>query len=137
MKELKLNYSKILSWGDSYPQKKYLVRFYDETLGRYCYVADGSTVSYIGWDAVKFESFSAVAKVSLKNSEKFFVKREILRGSSPQGNGDIDHFIELENGKILAKAVDGYEYYQVPKSSLETESWGDFESYGDAYQEQK
>ncbi|WP_276710144.1 hypothetical protein [Campylobacter rectus] len=60
-----------------------------------------------------------------------------MRGSSPQGNGDIDHFIELENGKILAKAVDGYEYYQVPKNSLETESWGDFESYGDTYEEQK
>ena len=137
MKELKFDYPKILNWGKSYPQKGYLVRFYDETSGRYCYVADGSVVSYTGWDAVKFESFSAVAKVSSRNSEKFFVKRKILRSSSSQGNGDIDHFIELENGKILARSVDGYEYYQVPKSSLESESWGDFESYGDAYEERK
>ena len=137
MKELKFDYAKVISWGDSYPQKGYLVRFYDETAGKYCYVADGTAVSYTGWDAAKFESFSAVAKVSLKNSEKFFVKRKILRGSSPQGNGDIDHFVELENGKILARAVDGYGYYRVPKRSFETESWEDFESYGDAYEEQK
>lgn len=137
MKELKFDYPKILNWGKSYPQKGYLVRFYDETSGRYCYVADGSVVSYTGWDAVKFESFTAVSKVSSRNSEKFFVKREILRCSTPQGNGDIDHFVELENGKILAKAVDGCEYYRVPKSSLETESWGDFESYGDAYEERE
>ena len=137
MKELKFDYAKVISWGNSYPKKGYLVRFYDETSGRYCYVADGSVVSYTEWDAVKFESFSAVAKVSSRNSEKFFVKREILRSSSPQGNGDIDHFIELENGKILARSVDGYEYYRVPKSSLESESWGDFESYGDPYKEQK
>ena len=134
MKELKFSYSKILNWGKSYPKKGYLVRFYDETSGRYCYVADGSVVSYTGWDAVKFESFSAVAKVSSENSEKFFVKRKILRSSSPQGNGDIDHFVELKNGKILAMPVGGGGYYRVPKSSLETESWEDFESYGDAYE---
>ena len=134
MKELKFDFAKVISWGDSYPQKGYLVRFYDKTAGKYCYVADGTAVSYTGWDAAKFESFSAVAKVSEKNSKKFFVKRQILRGSSPQGNGDIDHFVELENGKILARAVDGYGYYRVPKRSFETESWEDFESYGDAYE---
>ena len=75
-----------------------------------------------------------IPEVSSRNSEKFFVKREILRGSSPQGNGDIDHFIELENGKILAMPVGGGGYYRVQKSSLETEDWGDFESYGDAYE---
>ena len=118
MKELKFSYPKILNWGKSYPKKGYLVRFYDETSDRYCYVADGSAVSYTGWDAVKFESFTAIAKVSSKNSDKFFIKQKILRSSSPQGNGDIDHFIELENGKILAKAVDGCEYYRVRKVLL-------------------
>ena len=137
MKELKFDYPKILNWGKSYPKKGYLVRFYDETSGRYCYVADGSVVSYTGWDAVKFESFTAVAKVSVKNSDKFFVKREILRGSIPQSNRDIDHFVELENGKILATSVAGFEYYRVPKSSLKTEDWGDFESYGDTYEVEK
>ena len=132
MKELKLNYPKVLNWGKSYP--KYLVRFYDETSNRHIYVADGSTVSYTGWDYVKSESFTAITKITPKNSDKFFIKQEILRSSSPQNNRDIDHFIELEDGKILATPVAGLEYYRVPKSSLKTENWGDFESYGDAYE---
>jgi len=132
MKELKLEYPKILNWGKNYP--KYLVRFYDETSGRYIYVADGSTISYTKWDYAKSKTFTAIAKVTSKNSNKFFIKQEIFRNSTPQNNRDIDHFIELENGKILATSVAGFEYYRVPKSSLKTEDWGDFESYGDAYE---
>lgn len=133
MKELKLNYAKVLTWGDGLPLGGYLVRFYDEIANKYCYVVDGSDVSYAHWDDAKFEPFSGVVKITSENSEKFFIKREILRGSSPQDNGDIDYFIELENGQILAKAVAGYGFYRVPKKSLETDSWGDFDSYGDAY----
>lgn len=105
--------------------KEYLVRFYNGMIGEYVYVTEGTKIywlepgNYIGDKNKKI-----FATITSKNSEKYLVKNKMFRNTSPQGNGDIDHFIELEDGTILATAVAGEGgYYKVSQKAYEEERW--------------
>lgn len=117
----------IISWGKKKKDEKgeYLVRFYDDMLGKYTYVTDGTKVcwleeGYMGKNRKKY------AAITAKNSEKYYIEDKMYRNTSPQGNGDIDHFLELENGYLLATTIAGYGYYKITQEIYETECWGDF-----------
>ncbi|WP_169976277.1 hypothetical protein [Campylobacter sp. RM16191] len=105
--------------------KEFLVRFYNDMVGEYVYVSSGTRII---WDDHQDDRTGKIvykrALINAKNSEKYYVKNKMFRNTSPQGNGDIDHFIELEDGTILATAVAGEGgYYEVSREAYEEERW--------------
>lgn len=101
---------------------KYLVRFFNNFLGKYCYVADGTIVSWKEEGAIGKEK-TVFKTVTSKTSEKYYIKYRINRDTAPRGNDDIDHFLELENGQILATQVVGDFFFHIGKEDFEENIW--------------
>lgn len=107
--------------------KEYLVRFYNGMIDEYMYVTDGTKIYWLEpGDYIGDKDKKMFATITSNNSEKYFVKNKLFRSTSPQGNGSIDHFVELENGKILATTIEGdLGYIEVSKKEYEEEEWID------------
>lgn len=100
---------------------RYYVRFWHYDMGRYCYVFDGD---YVSW--LDSESKRRIQRcVSTKNSEKYYICRNLPRDTPPLSNYDIDHFVILENGKTLAVPVVGDGAFEISDEEYHQECWID------------
>ncbi|EJP75094.1 hypothetical protein [Campylobacter sp. FOBRC14] len=90
---------------------QYLVRFYSDVLGRYCYVNEGSAVSWEIWDEYNQKSKKIFATITSKNSEKYYVDHRFIGDKKPTSNHDIDHFLAMKNGSILATQINSWNCY--------------------------
>lgn len=84
---------------------RYLVRFYSDALGRYCYVNEGSMVS---WEVLAYnrKRRRLHTTINSNNSERYYVDHRFFGDKKPTSNCDIDHFLAMKDGSTLAMQVD-------------------------------
>lgn len=102
---------------------KYFVRFYHPIHGRWCYVNNGDRIAWDVYYDTKREKKTIYKTISEKNSRKYYIKERIGRNTKPISNYDIDHFIELDDGTMIAVSVIGEEWLEISKDEYENESW--------------
>lgn len=102
---------------------KYFVRFYHPIHGRWCYVNNGDRIAWDVYYDTKREEKTIYKTISEKNSRKYYIKKRIGRNTKPISNYDIDHFIELDDGTMIAVSVIGEEWLEISEDEYENESW--------------
>ena len=102
---------------------KYFVRFYHPIHGRWCYVNNGDRIAWDVYYDTKREEKTIYKTISEKNSRKYYIKERIGRNTKPISNYDIDHFIELDDGTMIAVSVIGEEWLEISEDEYENESW--------------
>ena len=88
---------------------KYFVRFYHPIHGRWSYVNNGDRIAWDVYYDTKREEKTIYKTISEKNSRKYYIKERIGRNTKSISNYDIDHFIELDDGTMIAVSVIGEE----------------------------
>lgn len=94
-----------------------LVRFWNGSLGRHCYVPSGTRIKY--YDTVTEKS--KFATISKNTSEIYKVIGRERTHKNPTSNDDIDHFLLLENGDKLAVTLTGGFYFEVSEKEYSEE----------------
>lgn len=102
---------------------KYFVRFYHPIHGRWCYVNNRDRIAWDVYYDTKREEKTIYKTISEKNSRKYYIKERIGRNTKPISNYDIDHFIELDDGTMIAVSVIGEEWLEISEDEYENESW--------------
>lgn len=102
---------------------KYFVKFYHPIHGRWCYVNNGDRIAWDVYYDTKREEKTIYKTISEKNSRKYYIKERIGRNTKPISNYDIDHFIELDDGTMIAVSVIGEEWLEISEDEYENESW--------------
>lgn len=102
---------------------KYFVRFYHPIHGRWCYVNNGDRIAWDVYYDTKREEKTIYKTISEKNSRKYYIKERIGRNTKPISNYDIDHFIKLDDGTMIAVSVIGEEWLEISEDEYENESW--------------
>ena len=102
---------------------KFFVRFWHPIMGRWCYVFNGDVIAWTVYYDTRREEKRIYKTISTKNSDKYYIKNVISRNTQPRSNYDIDHFIELHDGKIIAVSVTGKHWFGVSKEEYEDEAW--------------
>ncbi len=116
---------RIIRMGRKSKDKKgeFFVRFWHPIHGRWCYVNNGDRIAWDVYYDTKREQKTIYKTISEKNSRKYYIKEVIQRDTKPVSNYDIDHFIELDDGTMIAVSVIGEEWLEISKDEYENERW--------------
>lgn len=94
-----------------------LVRFWNESIARYCYVPSGTRVSYYDTNLQK----NKIVTITKNTSEIYKVDNRLPTDKKATSNHDIDHFLILDNDDILAITVIGDYYIKVSQEEYDKE----------------
>ena len=116
---------RIIRKGRKSKDKKgeFFVRFWHPIHGRWCYISNGDIIAWEIYYDTRKEKKAIYKTVSERNSKKYYIKEVIHRNTRPVSNYDIDHFIELDNGTIIAISIIGKEWLEISEKEYKNESW--------------